>query len=385
MDMKLFICLLLASVSAFAGDLEEMYKSEVRKVTSSEFTSKFGKFKWGGVNKRVAVSKSSSLFDYKVLEAIAYFNTEEKLLRLDSWVYNRGDQGVISQEKFEKMYEDLLSKLTEYFKTKPKKSGISGATRSTAYTFKVSGSEEVSLLVGFEKRPFRPDFIALVMRNHGRNDRVRGSSEAKKMVEKSSNGDVIVTKIPMIDQGPKGYCVPATLARIGQHYGVDISMHEIAMIAHSSSGGGTSPTLAMQSLKKKYSRVKLKIKDISVKFPGVYKRSGNSLRAISQSEAKALSQKIEDDDRNLKKFRSEVKKQIDKGLIIAWSMVVGLLPENGKRVPQSGGGHMRMIMGYNTEKDEIIFSDSWGKGHEVKRISAKSAFIVSSGLYEIIP
>ena len=98
-----------------------------------------------------------------------------------------------------------------------------------------------------------------------------------------------------------------------------------------------------------------------------------------------MSQKIEDEDRNLKKFRSEVKKQIDKGLIIAWSMVVGLLPENGKPVRQSGGGHMRMIMGYNTEKDEIIFSDSWGLGHEIKRMPAKSAFIVSSGLFEIIP
>ncbi len=383
--MRLLFFLLLAAVSGYAGDLEGMYRSEVRKVTSSEFTSKYKLFKWGGVNKRVAISKSSSLFDYKVLEAIAYFNTENKLLRLDSWVYNRGDQGVVSQEKFESMYEDLLKQLTEYFETKPQKSGISGATRSTAYTFKVSGSEEVSLLVGFEKRPFRPDFIALVMRNHDRNDRVRGSSEAKKFVESSSNGDVIVSKIPMIDQGPKGYCVPATLARIGQHYGVDISMHEIAMIADSSSGGGTSPTLAMQSLKKKYSRVKLKIKDINVKFPGVYKRSGNSLRAISQAEAKTLSQNIKNDDRNLKKFRSEVKKQIDKGLIVAWSMVVGLLPENGKAVRQNGGGHMRMIIGYNEDKDEIILSDSWGRGHEVKRMPSKSAFIVSSGLYEIIP
>ena len=248
--MRLLLCLLLTSISGFAGDLEAMYKSEVRKVTSSEFTSKFNSFKWGGSNKRVAVSKKSTLFDHKVREAIAYFNTEGKLLRLDSWVYNRGDDGVISQEKFEALYNGLLKQLTEFFKVKPKKSGISGATRSTAYTFKVSGSDEVSLLVGFEKRPFRPDFIALVMRNHGRNDRVRGSSEAKKMVEKASNGDVIVSKIPMIDQGPKGYCVPATLARIGQHYGVDISMHEIAMIADSTSGGGTSPMLAMQSLKK---------------------------------------------------------------------------------------------------------------------------------------
>ena len=383
--MRFLLCLFLALVSANAGNLEEMYKSEVRGVASSEFTSKYKSFAWGGSSKRVAVSKTSKLFEHKVREAIAYFNPEGKLLRLDSWIYNRGDDGPMAQKEFEEKYEGILEELSAYFNVKYSRSGISGATRSTAYTFKVSATDEVSLLVGFEKRPYRADFIALVMRNHDRNDRVRGSSEAKKFVESGSDGDVIVSKIPMIDQGPKGYCVPATLARIGQHYGVDISMHEIAMIADSSSGGGTSPTLAMESLKDKYARIKLKIKNLRVKFPGVYKREGNSLRPISQAEAKKLNDEISDEDRDLKKFQSEVKKQIDKGLIVAWSMVVGLLPENGKPVPQNGGGHMRMIIGYNEANNEIIFSDSWGRGHEVKRMPAKSAFIVSSGLYEIIP
>ena len=32
-------------------------------------------------------------------------------------------------------------------------------------------------------------------------------------VEKRENGDVIIKNIPMVDQGPKGYCVPATFER----------------------------------------------------------------------------------------------------------------------------------------------------------------------------
>ena len=70
---------------------------------------------------------------------------------------------------------------------------------------------------------------------------------------------------------------------------------------------------------------------------------------------------------------------------MAWSMVVGLLPENGKPARQGGGGHMRMIMGYNEKTNELIFSDSWGNGHEVKRIDAGAAMLVSSGIYEIRP
>ena len=71
----------------------------------------------------------------------------------------------------------------------------------------------------------------------------------------------------MIDQGPKGYCVPATLARIGQHFGVDVSMHEIAMLADSSSGGGTSVRQALTALKDKYARMRINIKEIRFKYP----------------------------------------------------------------------------------------------------------------------
>ncbi|NJK44508.1 MAG: ABC transporter permease [Pleurocapsa sp. SU_196_0] len=35
---------------------------------------------------------------------------------------------------------------------------------------------------------------------------------------------------------------------------------------------------------------------------------------------------------------------------------------------QEGGGHMRLIIGYNTKTGQLLFSDSWGAGHELKRI-----------------
>ncbi|MCM8527286.1 MAG: C39 family peptidase [Lentisphaeraceae bacterium] len=374
---NLILTVFLSSiVGLYAGDLEEMYKPEIKKVKASEFTSKFGPFKWGGANKRVAMSTTSKLFEYRIREAIAYFDSEGELKRLDSWIYNRGDDGNMPQEKFEAFYEKLLVELENYYKVKPKKSGISGATRSTAYTFTLSYGNEISLLVGFDKRPYRADFLCLVMRNY-EDKRARGSDASEKFVTKKDNGDVIIDKIPMIDQGPKGYCVPATLARIGQHYGVDISMHEIAMISDSTAGGGTSPRLAMSSLKKNYARVKLKIREINMKTPDPHR--------MTPSAAYDLSTKIDDDDSKVMRFHKEVKKRIDKGFMLAWSMVVGLLPENGEPARQGGGGHMRMIIGYNEAKKEIIFSDSWGPGHEIKRLPLKSAYIVTSDLYEIIP
>jgi hypothetical protein len=379
--VAMFLC-----SSLMSGDLEEMYKSEkTKEITSSSFVDQFKPFKWGGTNKRVAVSTTSKLFDHPIRESIAYFSAEGKLVRLDAWYYNRGDDGDMSEENFEAKYEGILFELEKYFGVKPKKTGIDGATRSTAYSFMLPSRDEVKLLVGFEKKPrFRADFINLVVRNYGRNDRVRGSGALEYLSKNTDN--VFIDKIPMIDQGPKGYCVPATLARIGQHYGVDISMHEIAMIADSSSGGGTSPQQAMYELKKNYARVKLKIKEISVKYEHpVHYLSGNTWKSISPDEAKRNLESTPDDDRNYQKFVSEVKKQIDKGYIIAWSMVVGLLQENGEPARQSGGGHMRMIIGYNDKLKQFIFSDSWGSGHEIKTIDMKSAYIVTSDIYEIIP
>ena len=43
----------------------------------------------------------------------------------------------------------------------------------------------------------------------------------------------------MIDQGEKGYCAAATLARILQYYGYPISMHAIGELAQTTAEGGT--------------------------------------------------------------------------------------------------------------------------------------------------
>ncbi len=43
-------------------------------------------------------------------------------------------------------------------------------------------------------------------------------------VEKRSQGDVVIHNIPMVDQGPKGYCVPATLERVMRVMGIPADM-----------------------------------------------------------------------------------------------------------------------------------------------------------------
>jgi hypothetical protein len=46
---------------------------------------------------------------------------------------------------------------------------------------------------------------------------------------------------------------------------------------------------------------------------------------------------------------------------------------------------MRMIIGYNRTKQQILFSDSWGAGHELKRIDAENAYQATHGIFLMKP
>lgn len=87
----------------------------------------------------------------------------------------------------------------------------------------------------------------------------------------------------------------------------------------------------------------------------------------------------------LEKFMTVVRENIDKGIPVMWALQLGLFPENGDEAKQSGGGHMRLIIGYNLTMKEVILSDSWGGGHEKKTISAAVASAATMGLYLLTP
>lgn len=361
-----------------AAEIESLFKSEeTASVSASQFVEKNSDFQWEGENMRVAISKSSSVVGFPAYESLAYFTATGKIVRLDSWLYNKGDQEKMTVAAFEKMYLDVLQKLSAYFGVKPKLFAKDGATRGLAYSFMISQKHEVRLLVGFDKKTKEANYLSLVMRNYAASDRVNSEAKTKAFLENTATGDVFISKIPMIDQGDKGYCVPATLTRIGQHYGVDVSMHELAMVANSSSDGGTSPSRAMDAVKK--GRIALSIRDIKVSFFGK-----KNPYLLSASEIRSMAKEISDKDRNMIKFEKEIIKRINRGRMVAWSMMVGAFPEKGVR-EGTWGGHMRMIMGYNAKTREILYSDSWGHGHELKRWPLKYAYLVTTRLYEVVP
>ncbi len=196
-------------------------------------------------------------------------------------------------------------------------------------------------------------------------------------VQKRPNGDVILTDIPMVDQGPKGYCVPATWERALRYMGVPADMYVLAMAADTGVGGGTSVAAIVAGAKEAVTRGGRRLEN---------NRGKVSIR--------------------------EVRKAIDRGLPIMWTMysMDGLNSEITRRTAERmssdpaqwnerlGGarkaarkiatdpdqGHMCMIIGYNEATDEIAVSDSWGPAFAERWMTVEEADAVSQGDFTVV-
>jgi len=85
------------------------------------------------------------------------------------------------------------------------------------------------------------------------------------------------------------------------------------------------------------------------------------------------------------RFVRDVARTIDAGVPVVWSVLVGIVAE--PKLPGDGevSGHMRMIVGYNAKTREILYSDTWGAGHEEKRMSMDDAWVITKGTFVVTP
>ena len=248
---------------------------------------------------------------------------------------------------------------------------------------------------------------------------------AKKIVDnviRDPRGDVFIDNVPMVDQGQKGYCAAAASERVLRYYGVEVDEHEIAQAAGTTAEGGTS-TLGMknsvQAIGRKYKlgtvvtygdfekpvgeRIESIVKEVASYNKAAKKmkkkeitddvyitHSGNMVTYSPAAADAAMDpevlkyMKTEGPQKSkFTKFLKEVHDQVNKGIPLIWGVVLGTYPE--PEIPQSNGGHMRLIIGYNDKRKEILYTDSWGAGHELKRMPAEWAWTISHCLMYLKP
>ena len=200
-------------------------------------------------------------------------------------------------------------------------------------------------------------------------------------VVRSENGDVRLSEIPMVDQGPKGYCAPATFERAMRTMGLEADMYLLAMVGQSQAGGGTSVELLLNNVRTQ-----------------VYSKG----RRTKEETLKEL--KIRD-----------VKRYLDEGIPIMWTLcsmesyndiadkdtvkrkavtdwkayAAEIATQNSdyvKKAKPEANRHICMIIGYNEATQEIAVSDSWGPRFELRWVPVSVANWAScGGIFMILP
>jgi len=196
-------------------------------------------------------------------------------------------------------------------------------------------------------------------------------------LEKRANGDVVVGDLPMVDQGPKGYCAPATAERAMRYLGVPADMYILANAGQSGFGGGTSVTLLLEGMagqirSKRRSfdawKGELKLKEIAK-----YIDKGVPLMWCLYSTSEF--NKTADE-------RTKERKEVTEWS--AWKTKVTEESAVNKLPPDKARSHVVLIIGYNRDTNEIAFSDSWGERTKERWITLPEAEQVSQQRFYVV-
>lgn len=413
------------------ADFLEKNKETAWTTSPEDFQKKNGSksiYRWNSAQKKslhyAANRTTLALYflDWKVTEAD--FNFENKQLNSMSLnIYNKScrTNGSLAANKnaffkFLKKIRSSLNTFCEKTHSRPSIKLINSArcqscfwNAANAYiVFKWSfdGSNKYNFIAHYATVDIYKNKQVFDEQSHSK-AAITNLSDLKALIKIDKNGDRYL-EIPMVDQGKRGYCVVACAERILKYYKVNVDQHMLAQVANTSNGGTRTADIE-NSMKKVGAKCNFHVKEISeysplvgsmkiLKFVKKYnryaKRAGkqkidikrirtyNQLFALMDEDI-LVQTKINYDKSGFRKFKQRVKETIDKGMPVLWGVTLGMVKE--AKIPQNIGGHMRLITGYNLKTDEMIYSDSWGKGHDFKKISWGKAWAMTNMAYVFIP
>ena len=307
-----------------------------------------------------------------------------RLIRATISLYNRGDSGSLTVPEFEKLIQSSGRHLSQTLALSPKpQAPASGAiVKSIGWLWTTPASVALLEHNDIKARAAKgasnqTEFLRLKLapaQNRDWNLGVTAVGSSTTTVTKASlakhirrtpEGAVFIQGIPMVDQGDKGYCVVASCQRLFEFYRIPCDQHELAQLVRTTADGGTNSRLMEAGLGKIDSHFKTRFKALI--SPGMDARDRQKLDPA--------------------RFARLIQTSIDEGIPLLWTLQLGRAPEipplsaNG----QVSGGHMRLIIGYDPQASHVLFTDSWGAGHELKRMPLDGAFLSTDGLYTLTP
>lgn len=202
-------------------------------------------------------------------------------------------------------------------------------------------------------------------------------SDLKQIVLKNvvteKNGDVLIKNIPMVDQGPKGYCAPATFERAMRYMLVPADMYLLATAATTQEG--TNTRLLAESSKRIVRSKARRIKELDLerdlKIRNVKRYIDKGVPILWQMRSLKEYNKIAN---QRTKERASVTDFSD------WTVAIAQQAEEvaPRMLERLENYHICMIIGYNEETNELAVSDSWGARYELRWVHVDIAKAVTS-------
>lgn len=292
-------------------------------------------------------------------------------------LFNRGDSGELDRAGFEARYKTAGRALGEWLKVSPREHRPASPTAVKTTGWLWTTPDALALLECNSdalEGGGRPEFLRLKLSPAANREELLGvtaigrdfatlkRSELLKFVRRETNGDVVVSGVPMVDQGDKGYCVVASCQRLFAYLRVPGDQHEIAALAGSDADRGTSSNAFSATLLRIANRFRVNVKELVSQDPGAVESAARQAR-----------------------FAELVRTHVDEGLPLLWLLELGRYKEDPPIALQDRGYHMRLIIGYNLANRQILFTDSWGEGHERKRMDINEALNATARVYRVEP
>ncbi|HAV12533.1 MAG TPA: hypothetical protein DCX06_03400 [Opitutae bacterium] len=216
--------------------------------------------------------------------------------------------------------------------------------------------------------------------NKGRGEKLSDAALRSLTTEKliqRDNGDVVVGDIPMVNQGPKGYCVPATFERYLRYMQIPADMYILAMAGQTQVGGGTYLNEIIDSISGYISSQSRSMKEYQepIKIRTVQKYIDKGLPIIWTMFSSSAYNKYSN------------QRTIDRQQVTDWESWEKRVKSEARSLELNRdilAGHACLIIGYNKETDEIAVSDSWGPTYRERWISVEQAEQVSQGSIYVI-
>lgn len=359
----------------YAVKLEDQTKQQkppqFEWVSNRRERARFSRHMFSNVETKLTMFGGSINVEEAILEFV-----NGKAARVTVSFYNRGDSGDIEVADFDHKFKTIGRNLGQITKVSPKRQLMSANAALPVTSWMWRFPAGVVLLEYNEYntpgKATQPEFLRMKLAAPNQADWSMGKlavgvqrMELLKRITKTPSGDVYLSGVPMVDQGQKGYCVVASCQRLFEYMRIPCDQHEMAKLVNADAETGADISGMQKSLAKIDGAFNVTFKPLV--NPEVY-YSGNRKRRVSEKE-----------------YISIIKEYIGKGVPLLWGLVLGVKPEIPPLSRQTTGGHMRMIIGYNLAKNQVIFTDSWGAGHELKRMNLLDAYEVTMGLYSMAP